>query len=174
MEIRTVRGQQIHPVRQGGGQPEPRPGDRLLPQRCGLVGGHRDPGTLRRGTGLPIETQGTRPYFEVLLVEDMPDTQERALREELRKWRRPDDELAHELVIVHNIEDALIAGRLNYTIQACVIRRRFAQRSGRGPVRAELVHRRGAPSDLMEQSPDSRANMLGRALAGIRPELDLT
>ena len=61
----------------------------------------------------------------------MPDTQERALREELRKWRRPDDELAHELVIVHNVEDALIAGRLNYTIQACVIRRRFAQRSGR-------------------------------------------
>jgi hypothetical protein len=25
----------------------------------------------------------------------------------------------------------------------------------------------------MEQSPDNRANMLGRALAGIRPELDL-
>jgi hypothetical protein len=131
MEIRTVRGQQIHPVRQGGGQPEPRPGDRLLPQRCGLVGGHRDPGTLRRGTGLTIETQGTRPYFEVLLVEDMPDTQERALREELRKWRRPDDELACELVIVHDVEDAFIAARLTYNIQACVIRRRFEQRSGR-------------------------------------------
>ena len=39
---------------------------------------------FERDTGLPIETQGTRPYFEVLLVEDMPDTQERALREELR------------------------------------------------------------------------------------------
>jgi hypothetical protein len=30
-----------------------------------------------------------------------------------------------------------------------------------GPVRAEPVHRRGAPPDLMEQSPDNRANMLG-------------
>ena len=39
---------------------------------------------FERDTGLPIETQGTRPYFEVLLVEDMPDAQERALREELR------------------------------------------------------------------------------------------
>jgi len=55
---------------------------------------------------------------QVLLVEDMPDTQERALREELRKWRRPDDEFAYELVIVHNFEDALIAARLNYNIQA--------------------------------------------------------
>ena len=73
---------------------------------------------FERDTGLPIETQGTRPYFEVLLVEDMPDAQERALREELRKWRRPDDEFAYELVIVHNFEDALIAARLNYNIQA--------------------------------------------------------
>ena len=32
-----------------------------------------------------------RPYFEVLVVEDMTDEQERSLREELRRWRRPDD-----------------------------------------------------------------------------------
>jgi len=128
---------------------------------------------FERDTGLPIETQGTRPYFEVLLVEDMPDAQERALREELRKWRRPDDEFAYELVIVHNFEDALIAARLNYNIQACVIRRRFAERSGRDLSALSQFLGEGAPPDLMEQSPDSRAKMLGQALAGIRPELDL-
>jgi arginine decarboxylase len=128
---------------------------------------------FERDTGLPAETQGARPYFEVLLVEDMPDAQERALREELRKWRRPDDEFVYELVIVHSFEDALIAARLNFNIQACVIRRRFAHRSGRDLSALNQFLGEGAPEDLMEQSPDTRAKMLGQALAAIRPELDL-
>jgi arginine decarboxylase len=37
------------------------------------------------------QARSDRPYFEVLVVEDMSDQQERALREEMRRWRRPDD-----------------------------------------------------------------------------------
>src|SRR5580700_3282252 len=37
---------------------------------------------------LADQTRQHRPYFEVLVVEDMTEDQEHALREELRRWRR--------------------------------------------------------------------------------------
>ena len=47
-----------------------------------------------------------RPYFEVLIVEDMTEDQERALREELRRWRRPDDQFVYEIVVVPSFDYA--------------------------------------------------------------------
>src|SRR5579871_5155583 len=70
-----------------------------------------------------------RPYFEVLIVEDMTEDQERALREELRHWRRPDDQFLYEIVVVPSFDEAVMAARLNFKLQACVVRRRFAHRS---------------------------------------------
>ena len=56
----------------------------------------------------PLEQARTdRPYFEVLVVEDMSEQQEQALREELRRWRRPDDPFIYEIVVVPSLEDAL-------------------------------------------------------------------
>ena len=72
-----------------------------------------------------LESQPRRartPYFEVLVVEKMTDAQERALRNEVRKWRRPDDEFVYELVVVASGDEALIAARLNVNLQAVVIR----------------------------------------------------
>ncbi|HEX9623994.1 MAG TPA: hypothetical protein VF979_06420, partial [Streptosporangiaceae bacterium] len=78
----------------------------------------------------PMEQARTdRPYFEVLLVEDMSDQQERALREEMRRWRRPDDPFIYEIVVVPSLDDAIMAARLNFRLQACVVRRRFTHRS---------------------------------------------
>jgi hypothetical protein len=57
-------------------------------------------------------------YFEVLVVESMTETQERALRKEVRGWRRPDDEFVYELVVVSSGDEALIAARLNVNLQA--------------------------------------------------------
>src|ERR1019366_3123591 len=70
-----------------------------------------------------------RPYFEVLVVEDLSEAQERALREELRRWRRPDDPFVYEIVVVPSVDDAIMAARLNFRLQACVVRRRFTHRS---------------------------------------------
>ena len=127
----------------------------------------------RDAAGSPPDPQHQRPYFEVLIVEDMSDNQERALREELRKWRRPDDEFIYEIVVVPSYEDAIIAARINFNIQACVIKRRFTHHSRRDlSTLAHFVDER-SPDDLMEHSQDARAETLGQALAGIRPELDL-
>ena len=114
-----------------------------------------------------------RPYFEVLVVEDMTEHQERALREELRRWRRPDDPFIYEIVVVPSLEDAIMAARLNFGLQACVVRRRFARRSRYDSSSLAQFIDSIVADDVMEQSPDDRAQILARALARLRPELDL-
>ena len=114
-----------------------------------------------------------RPYFEVLVVEDLTEEQESSLREELRRWRRPDDQFIYEIVVVPSFDEAVMAARLNFRLQACVVRRRFAHRSRHdSPLLASFAGIDGA-DDLMNHTPDERAQVLARTLARIRPELDL-
>ena len=90
----------------------------------------------------PPEQFGTeRPYFEVLVVEDLTEQQERSLREELRRWRRPDDPFIYEIVVVPSFDDAVMAARLNFRLQACVVRRRFTHRSRHDSLLARAVRR---------------------------------
>jgi arginine decarboxylase len=114
-----------------------------------------------------------RPYFEVLVVEDLTAEQENSLREELRRWRRPDEQFIYEIVVVPSFDEAVMAARLNFRLQACVVRRRFAHRSRHdSSLFAQFAGIDGA-DDLMEHTPDDRAQVLARTLARIRPELDL-
>ena len=121
----------------------------------------------------PEQARPDRPYFEVLVVEDMSEHQERSLREELRRWRRPDDAFGYEIVVVPSFDDAIMAARLNFNLQACVVRRRFAHRSRYDSSSLARFGVSMAPDDLMDRSPDDRAKELARALARLRPELDL-
>ena len=116
---------------------------------------------------------GNRPYFEVLVVEDMNEQQERALREELRRSRRPDDQFVFEIVVVPSFDEAVMATRLNFALQACVVCRRFVHKSRHDSSFLGQLVDSTRPDDLMEHSPDDRAQELARALARIRPELDL-
>src|SRR6201998_343438 len=119
-------------------------------------------------------TQRDRPYFEVLVVEKMTEDQERALRNEVRKWRRPDDEFVYELVVVSSGDEALIAARLNVNLQAAVIRRRFSHQSTRDlSSLAEFVDT-AVSDDLADHvTPEERAQILAVSLTKLRPELDL-
>jgi len=119
------------------------------------------------------QTRQHRPYFEVLVVEDMTEDQEHALREELRRWRRPDDQFLYEIVVVPSFDEALMAARLNFKLQACVVRRRFTHRSRHDCSSLTQFVSLGECEDLMDRSPDERAQVLARSLAKIRPELDL-
>jgi arginine decarboxylase len=119
------------------------------------------------------QTGGNRPYFEVLIVEDMSEQQERALREELRQARRPDDQFVFEIVVVPSFDEAIMAARLNFALQACVVCRRFVHKSRHDSSFLGQLVESARPDDLMERSPDDRAQELARALARIRPELDL-
>ena len=86
-------------------------------------------GTYQHAAPATEQAPPARPYFEVLVVEDLSEAQERSLRDELRRWRRPDDPFVYEIVVVPSFEDAVMAARLNFRLQACVVRRRFAHRS---------------------------------------------
>jgi arginine decarboxylase len=118
--------------------------------------------------------QRDRPYFEVLVVEKMTEDQERALRNEVRKWRRPDDEFVYELVVVASGDEALIAARLNVNLQAVVIRRRFSHQSTRDLESLSEFVDTDVTHELNDhQSPEERAQILAVSLAKLRPELDL-
>ncbi|WP_231639285.1 aminotransferase class I/II-fold pyridoxal phosphate-dependent enzyme [Mycobacterium sp. Marseille-P9652] len=130
-----------------------------------------DPRTLVDHHAAP---QGDRPYFEVLVVEKMTEDQERALRNEVRKWRRPDDEFVYELVVVSSGDEALIAARLNVNLQAVVIRRRFSHQSTRDlSALSEFVDTAVSNELADHQTPEERAQILAVSLTQLRPELDL-
>jgi arginine decarboxylase len=103
----------------------------------------------------------------------MTEAQEQALREDLRRWRRPDDPFSYDIVVVSSFDDAVMAARLNFRLQACVIRRRFVHHSRYDLSALGQFEDVAASDDLMEHSPDDRAQALARSLAKIRPELDL-
>ena len=119
-------------------------------------------------------TKRDQPYFEVLVVESVTEEQERALRNEVRSWRRPDDEFVYELVVVSSGDEALIAARLNVNLQAVVIRRRFSHQSTRDlSSLAEFVDSKISDELADHRSPDERAEILATSLSQLRPELDL-
>lgn len=61
-------------------------------------------------------------YFEVLLVEDMPEEEKMEVKSRIHDLQREEDKFFYDLVIVPTFQDALIALRLNPNIQAVVIR----------------------------------------------------
>jgi arginine decarboxylase len=115
----------------------------------------------------------TRPYFELLIVATMSEPQERALANEIRSWRRPDDAFVYEIVVVGSGDEAMIAARLNANVQACAITRRFSHRSRRDL--SALAHFCDAhvAEDLADHTPEERAEILAKALKETRPEIDL-
>jgi arginine decarboxylase len=135
---------------------------------------HLDREPLNGADGLSLEhNRETRPYFEVLIVDDMTGAQERALREDLRRLRRRDDAFVYEVVVVPSFEDASMAVLLNFNLQACVIRRRFVHHSRHDLSQLGSFFEERSDHQLIDSPPEERAQMLARRIARLRPELDL-
>jgi arginine decarboxylase len=135
---------------------------------------HLDRESLNSADGLSLEhNRETRPYFEVLIVDDMTGAQERTLREDLRRLRRADDAFLYEVVVVPSFEDASMAVLLNFNLQACVIRRRFVHHSRHDLSQLGSFFEERGDHQLIDSPPEERAQMLARRIARLRPELDL-
>jgi arginine decarboxylase len=120
--------------------------------------------------------EGSRPYFEVLVVDDLTPDQETELRLQLRALRSPEDEFVYEIVVARSFEDALTAVRLNSDIQAAVIRYIFPFRARSGgltliPETAELL--KEELESLASLLGSERSRHLGGLLKRLRPEIDL-
>ncbi|MBI3899575.1 MAG: aminotransferase class I/II-fold pyridoxal phosphate-dependent enzyme [Gammaproteobacteria bacterium] len=116
-----------------------------------------------------------RPYFEVLIVDNLSAQQEESLRARVRRRRRPEDKFIYEIVTVPSYEDALIAALLNFNLQACVIRHGFLLKSKFTlDVLHKLVDGNEAALHTLERLPKSeRGCWLGAKIAQLRPEIDL-
>ncbi len=111
-----------------------------------------------------------RPYFEVLVVDDLPESDIEVLRQLLRGFRMPDDEFVYDLVVVPSFEDALIAALLNHHVQSVVIRYGFPIESKN---RLAFLDRTLSLYDMSRKEDSEIGVQLGHAIHNLRPNLDL-
>lgn len=143
------------------------------PDASGRGAGQRD---QRDQRGVPARDQISRdgkPYFEVLVVDDVEANDRDELRAGLRECRRESDEFVYEVVTVPTLEDAIIAVQFNWTIQAVFLRYNysFKTRHEHGALQRylDVLARDKLPVCFgLERSVE-----LGKFLRKLRPELDL-
>ncbi len=115
----------------------------------------------------------TKPYFEVLIVDDVNDQQERWLKSNVTRMRRVEDPFIYEAVVVKSIEDALIAVLFNHNIQAIVVRPGLTLKSKMDePILAKSLARAGGQEEIDALQPENYGPELCRMIAKVRPELD--
>ncbi len=122
----------------------------------------------------PIDARAlTRPYFEVLIVDDLNEQHQKWLRESLQRMRRPEDAFTYESVVVPSLEDALIAILFNYNIQAVVVRPGLTLKSEIVlPILKRFLAHVASDEDVDALRHDQYGPELCRLIAKVRPELD--
>jgi arginine/lysine/ornithine decarboxylase len=123
---------------------------------------------------LSVEARAlSRPYFEVLLVDELTEQQERWLRSSLQRMRRAEDQFVYETVLVPSLEDALIAILFNHNIQAVVVRPGLNLKSRNTlSILTKYLSRAGGKEAVESLSEEDYGPELCRLIARVRPELD--
>ena len=139
-----------------------------------LFGEDSDMEDLEDEATLPVEARALlRPYFEVLIVDDLADHHERFMRSSLQRVRRVEDAFIYEAVFVPSIEDALIAILFNHNIQAVVVRPGLVLRADDPlDLLTRFLSRIGDAGEVEDLDPASFGPVLCRLISKIRPELD--
>ncbi len=129
--------------------------------------------SIDSGTGSDFERARKRPYFEILIVDDLSPSQMDAQRSALASMRRDEDRFTYAPVFVSTLDDALIAVSFNHAIQSVIIRFGFGLHSDNDmAVLNKYLHQ--AHYDHIEDVDRSDYGMvLADVIAHIRPELDL-
>lgn len=113
-----------------------------------------------------------RPYFEVLVVDELSESEEEETRKRMLEMRGDDDQFVYDVVIVPSFEDAIIAVLFNHNIQSCVLRYRFPVESNNRI--DELRHYLDKISrDQLGAAEIDSASTLAETIKLLRPELDL-
>ncbi|KUF11366.1 aminotransferase class I/II-fold pyridoxal phosphate-dependent enzyme [Pseudoponticoccus marisrubri] len=114
-----------------------------------------------------------RPYFEVLIVDEVNEHQERFLRNSLLRMRRSEDPFIYEPVIVPSLEDALIGILFNHNVQAVVVRPGLTLKSHNAlPILNQYLRWFGDDDIFESIQPYEYGPETCRLIAQIRPELD--
>jgi arginine decarboxylase len=114
-----------------------------------------------------------KPYFEVLIVDDVNEHQERWLKSNVLRMRRPEDAFVYDAVVVPSLEDALIAVLFNHNIQAIVVRPGLTLKSKMSlPILKRYLNRAGGEEEIEGLAAEDYGPELCRLIARVRPELD--
>tara|TARA_R110002096_G_scaffold13572_6_gene47875 strand:+ start:1261 stop:3978 length:2718 start_codon:yes stop_codon:yes gene_type:complete len=114
-----------------------------------------------------------KPYFEVLIVDDVNEHQERWLRQNMASMRRPEDAFTYAPVVVPSLQDALIGVLFNHNIQAIVVRPGLRMESDTDlTLLTRYLNSVGGIEGLRNLSPEDYGPELCRLIAKVRPELD--
>ena len=114
-----------------------------------------------------------RPYFEVLFVNELTESNEAALRAALAELKRAEDNFVYEAVVVPSLEDALIGVLFNHNIQSVVVQHGLRLRSRHQmPILQRHLARIGNES-LDDLAPNDYGPQLCRLIHKVRPELDV-
>ena len=129
---------------------------------------------LEDESNLSIEARALgRPYFEVLIVDNVNDHQDRWLRHSLQRMRRTEDPFIYEPVIVPSLEDALIAILFNHNIQAVVVRPGLTLKSKNAlPILKRFISQASGEEEVDALQPHEYGVECCRMVAKVRPELD--
>ncbi len=115
----------------------------------------------------------SKPYFEVLIVDQVNEHQERWLKSNVNRMRRSEDPFIYEAVVVPSLEDALIAVLFNYNIQAIVVRPGLVLQSKVDqPILTKYLNNAGGQEQIEAMAPEDIGPELCRLIAKVRPELD--
>ncbi len=114
-----------------------------------------------------------RPYFEVLVVDNVSPDQEDMERQSFKEIRRFNDAFTYEPVFVKSFEDALIAILINHNLQAVVIRYDFELRSQHGLEIMEDRFNQLTGKEFSDIELNLQAPTLAEAIKKLRPELDI-
>ncbi|WP_205032130.1 aminotransferase class I/II-fold pyridoxal phosphate-dependent enzyme [Hwanghaeella grinnelliae] len=114
-----------------------------------------------------------RPYFEVLIVDDISHAQQRQQRDSLTDFRRDEDAFTYEPIFVPSFEDALIAVLFNPAIQSVVIRFGFKLRSAHNMPVLNRYLMQAQLENLDDLEPQDYGVALADVVNAMRPELDL-
>ncbi|MDU8913079.1 aminotransferase class I/II-fold pyridoxal phosphate-dependent enzyme [Aestuariicoccus sp. MJ-SS9] len=114
-----------------------------------------------------------RPYFEVMIVDEVNEHQDRFLRQNLLRMRRTEDPFIYEPVVVPSLEDALIGIMFNYNVQAVVVRPGLTLKSRNElPVLGQYLKHFQQDEGVDTIEPHEYGPEACRLIAKIRPELD--
>ncbi len=115
----------------------------------------------------------SKPYFEILVVDQLNEHQERWLRTSMHQTRRGEDPFFYEPVVVPSLEDALIGILFNHNIQAVVVRPGLTLKSHNElTILTRYLNRVGDDEDVDAFRPEEYGPELCRLIAKVRPELD--
>ena len=129
----------------------------------------------QEGLELHLDTtmSQTKPYFELLIVDELTPKEEAVIRSSFRSVQRPEDEFIYDVIVVPSFQDAVAAVLINPNIQACILRSGFRFHSKRNLKLFDRYLADMQEIDLENMTSTDLSMILGNIIKNLRPELDL-